>query len=62
MNAAVLPEILLSLQEDPQTHLELATEGVLRYVWQSRWGDVLIEVREGRAWVNGQAVDSPAPE
>lgn len=43
MNAPLLPEVLLGLEEDPQTHLELATKGVLRYVWQSRWGDVLIE-------------------
>lgn len=60
MNAPLLPEVLLGLEEDPQTRLELATEAVLRYVWQSRWGDVLIEVRNGRAYVNGQVVE-PTP-
>ena len=57
MNAPLLPEVLLGLDKDPQTHFELSTEGVLRYVWESRWGKVLIEVRDGRAYVNGQAVE-----
>jgi hypothetical protein len=57
MNAPLLPEVLLGLPQDAQTHLELSTEGVLRYVWDSRWGPVLIEVREGRAFVNGQPVE-----
>lgn len=57
MNAPLLTEDLLGLDKDPQTHLELSTEGVLRYVWESRWGAVLIEVREGRAYVNGQPVE-----
>lgn len=52
-----LPEILLSLEHDPQTHLELATEGVLRYVWESRWGPLLIEVKDGCSFVNGQPVE-----
>jgi hypothetical protein len=56
MNAP-LPEVLLSLERDPQTHLELATEGVLRYLWESRWGPVLIEVKDGRSFVNGQTVE-----
>lgn len=57
MNAPLLPEVLLQLRDDPQTRLELATEGVLRYVWESRWGPVLVEVREdGAAYVNGDAV------
>jgi hypothetical protein len=57
MNAPVCPERLLDLASDPQAHLELATEGTLRYIWESRWGKVLIEVRDGRAYVNGQAVE-----
>jgi hypothetical protein len=31
-------------------------EGVLRYVWASRWGDMLIEVMNGEVFVNGQRV------
>jgi hypothetical protein len=57
MNAPLLPEVLLGLKRDPQIHLELATEGVLRYLWESRWGPVLIEVKDGRAFVNGQTVE-----
>jgi hypothetical protein len=36
--------------------LSLATEGVLRYVWQSAFGPMLIEVRDGIAFVNGEPV------
>lgn len=57
MNAPLLPEVLLGLDRDPQTRLELSTEGMLRYVWESRWGAVLIEVRDGRAYVNGKPVE-----
>jgi len=40
-----------------QTELPLAAEGVLRYVWNNRWGSMLIEVREGRVFVNGGLVE-----
>jgi hypothetical protein len=62
MNAPLLPQILLRQDCPPQTDLELATEGVQRYVWSSAWGDMLIEVRDGVAYVNGRRVDAaPAP-
>jgi hypothetical protein len=54
----LLPEILVRQQPSPQVDLPLAAEGVLRYVWESRFGTMLIEVKEGRAYVNGQAVQS----
>lgn len=57
VDAPLLPEVLLGLEQDPQTHLELATKGVLRYLWQSRWGPMLIEVKNGRSYVNDQAVE-----
>jgi hypothetical protein len=41
-----------------QVELPLAAESVVRYVWESRFGPMLIEVKEGRAYVNGQAVQS----
>ena len=44
--------------------LPLATLGIQRYVWESRFGPMLIEVRQGRAYVNEEAVepaDPPAP-
>lgn len=60
MTAPALSEILLRQDRSPQTDLDLATEGVLRYVWSSSWGDMLIEARDGVVYVNGQRVD-PAP-
>jgi hypothetical protein len=60
MNAPLLPQILLKRDRSPQTDLELATEGVLRYVWSSEWGDMLIEVIAGTVYVNGERVDTAA--
>lgn len=62
MNAPLLPQILLKQDASAQTDLDLATEGVLRYVWSSRWGDMLIEAIDGVVYVNGQRVDAaPRP-
>lgn len=58
MNAPLLPQILLRQVHSPQTDLDLATEGVLRYVWSSEWGDMLIEARDGVVYVNGRRVDA----
>jgi len=60
MNAPLLPEILRLRDDSPQAPLPLATEGVLRYVWESRFGPMLIEVVDQVAFVNGNRVD-PAP-
>jgi hypothetical protein len=60
MNAPLYPERLLRLQADDQLDLSLATSGVERYVWDSRFGQMLIEVTDGRMFVNGQPVE-PAP-
>jgi hypothetical protein len=38
-----------------QQPLPLATEGVLRYMWESRFGSMLIEVVDGVAYVNVNA-------
>ena len=56
MNVPLLPEILALRAETPQTELPLAAEGVLRYVWNNRWGSMLIEVKDGQAFVNGCVV------
>lgn len=56
MNAPLLPEILMGAQPVDQPSLVLATEGVQRYVWQSAFGPMLIEVRDGVAFVNGKRV------
>ena len=43
-----------------QSLLPLATEGVLRYVWESKFGPMLIEVVGDEMFVNGKLVE-PAP-
>ena len=58
MNDPRLPEILLRRSESPQGDLPLAANGVLRYVWEGRFGTMLIEVREGRVLVNGEVVEA----
>jgi hypothetical protein len=57
-NSSVLPEVLLGAQPADQPNLDLASEGVQRYVWQSAYGAMLIEVRDGAAYVNGRRVTS----
>jgi hypothetical protein len=47
MDAPLLQEVVLRSELPPQADLPLATEGVLRHVWSSRWGEMLIEVN---AW------------
>jgi len=53
---ALRPEILVGGHDREQMALALAAEGVVRYVWESAFGPILIEVRDGIAFVNGQAV------
>ena len=57
MDASLLPEVHLRAEAETQLALTLASEGVLRYVWHSRHGDMLIEVRGDEAFVNGQRVE-----
>jgi hypothetical protein len=61
VNASPLPEILSRRDPAPQGDLPLAAEGVLRYVWESKFGPMLIEVTQGQVYVNGQPV-APAEE
>jgi hypothetical protein len=56
MNAPIYTEVLTTLETSDQVELPLATEGVLRYVWSGKFGDILIEVKEGQAFVNGEVV------
>lgn len=60
MNAPLLPELVYGVHETLQPRLPLATEDVQRYVWESRWGAMLIEVRGGEVWVNGSRVEPVA--
>ena len=59
---ALFSEVHVGQIRSDQVELPLAAEGVLRYVWDSRFGSMLIEVKEGRAYVNGQAVESADPD
>jgi hypothetical protein len=61
MDAPLLQEVVLRSELPPQADLPLATEGVLRHVWSSRWGEMLIEVVDGVAYVNGQRVEPAHP-
>ncbi|MEP7294703.1 MAG: hypothetical protein ABI702_00835 [Burkholderiales bacterium] len=61
MNAPLLPEILTRRGATPQADLPFVTEGVLRYVWESRFGPMLVEVKGDRAYVNGQIVEPAEP-
>ena len=57
----LLPDILTRRELTPLEELPLATEGVLRYVWESRFGAMLVEVRDGLAYVNGRLVEPAEP-
>lgn len=56
MNAALSAEVLLRRRDDGQAALPLAAPGVQRWVWESRYGPILIEVIRGEVYVNGQWV------
>lgn len=57
MNAPLLPEHLFVRHGDEQAALPLVAEGVERYVWESRFGSMLIEVVDDVVYVNGQEVE-----
>jgi hypothetical protein len=59
-NLSLLPEVQLGPQATDQSSLDLASEGVQRYIWHSAYGAMLIEVRDGVAFVNGARVVSMA--
>ena len=46
---------------DPQLQLTLASDGVQCHVLDSRYGPVLIEVKDGQIFVNGQRVERAEP-
>jgi hypothetical protein len=50
------PDVLLSPDEQIEPSLPLGSDGVLRWVWRSRFGEVLIEVVGEQVFVNGQQV------
>jgi hypothetical protein len=60
MNTPLREEILTLREATPQARLPLAAEGVQRYVWEHRFGSMLIEVDGDEVRVNGELVQ-PAP-
>ena len=62
MNAAVSAEVLLRRpggeRDSGQVPLSLATPGVQRWVWESRYGPMLIEVIRGQIYLNGELVQA----
>jgi hypothetical protein len=60
MNAPLYLEVIRHLESTQQADLPLATSGVLRYVWEHRFGEMLIEVVDGAVLVNGKRVEPAA--
>lgn len=57
MNAPINTEVLLRPPGSQQSELPLGAEGFLRYVWEGRFGTMLIEVKGGQVYVNGGLVE-----
>ncbi len=57
VNARLLPEVLARQEPSVQADLPLVSEGVQRYLWEGRFGPVLVEVKQGDVYVNGQLVE-----
>jgi hypothetical protein len=63
VNAPLLPEVLLPRRADePQAALPLASDGVQRFVWEGRYGPMLVEVVGEAIYVNGRRVERAASE
>lgn len=56
MNAPLYPEVLLRSNDDQQPLLPLLTNGVARWVWENRFGSMLIEAVGDQVFVNGKPV------
>lgn len=59
MNPSTQPDIHLG-RPPSEPELALVSDGVQRYVWESAFGPILIEVSEGAVFVNGERVQSAA--
>lgn len=56
MNTPLREEVLTLREASPQTNLPLAAEGVQRYVWEHRYGSMLIEIIGDEVRVDGEVV------
>ena len=54
-------DIVIGRTDDAQPPLPLASDGVLRWLWHSRFGEILIEVMDDDVFVNGKQVNRHAP-
>ena len=63
MNPHLSPvlDVIVGCTDDAQPPLPLTSDGVLRWVWQSRFGAILIEVVGDEVFVNGQRVGRHDP-
>ena len=59
--APCAPEVVLRQSPVPQTRLPLASAGILRWVWEGKFGAILIEVVGDQVFVNGQLVERHEP-
>lgn len=57
MSAPPVPDKLLLQADSPQTPLPLASEGVMRWIWEGQYGPMLIEVIGEDVFVNSQRVE-----
>ena len=57
MSGPHLPEMVCGARAPPQAAFPLSCEGVQRFVWQMSHGRILVEVRDGCTYVNGQRVE-----
>ncbi len=53
-------DVVVGQPDGAQPSLPLASEGVQRWVWQSKFGPILIEVIGPDVFVNGQRVQRHA--
>lgn len=56
-NPSFTPDIVLGMPDVDQPQLPLASAGVQRWVWSSKFGEMLIEVIGRDVFVNGQRVE-----
>ena len=54
-------DVVIAPDDQVQPPLPLASEGVRRWIWHSRYGTILIEVIGDDVFVNGQRVQPHAP-
>lgn len=58
---AVAADVMLAADEAAEPSLPLASDGVRRWVWHSRYGAMLIEAIGTEVFVNGQRVEPHTP-